>query len=109
MANEVDNAIRKFAIVKHPKYGEIFAYEVDGYGNYLMMDDANVPSLLSLPYLGYVSEKDKIYRNTRKFVWSDDNPYFYRGKAGEGIGGPHDKAHFHTCIRIGSTVTIDHI
>jgi len=89
MANEVDNAIRKFAIVKHPKYGEIFAYEVDGYGNYLMMDDANVPSLLSLPYLGYVSEKDKIYRNTRKFVWSDDNPYFYRGKAGEGIGGPH--------------------
>lgn len=89
LATEVDNAIKKYAVVKHPKYGKIFAYEVDGYGNYLMMDDANVPSLLSLPYLGYSSAKDKIYRNTRKFVWSDDNPYFYKGTAGEGIGGPH--------------------
>jgi len=62
---------------------------VDGYGNYLMMDDANVPSLLSLPYLGYGSANDPVYKNTRKFVWSSDNPYFYSGKAGEGIGGPH--------------------
>jgi meiotically up-regulated gene 157 (Mug157) protein len=89
LANEVDAAIKKHAIVKHPKYGKIYAFEVDGFGNYLMMDDANVPSLLSLPYLGYVSAKDKIYQNTRKFVWSLDNPYFYKGKAAEGIGGPH--------------------
>lgn len=89
LANEVDAAIKKHAIVKHPKYGKIYAFEVDGFGNYLMMDDANVPSLLSLPYLGYCSAKDKIYQNTRKFIWSIDNPYFYKGKVAEGIGGPH--------------------
>ncbi|OJU50080.1 MAG: metal-independent alpha-mannosidase [Bacteroidales bacterium 45-6] len=89
LATEVNNAIQKYAIVQHPKYGRIFAYEVDGFGNRLLMDDANVPSLLSLPYLGYVSKKDPVYLNTRKFVWSRDNPYFYKGTAGEGIGGPH--------------------
>jgi len=89
LANEVDAAIQKHAIVKHPKYGKILAFEVDGFGNYLMMDDANVPSLLSLPYLGYMSADNKIYKNTRKFVWSNDNPYFYKGTAAEGIGGPH--------------------
>jgi meiotically up-regulated gene 157 (Mug157) protein len=89
LANEVDNAIKKYAIVNHSKYGKILAFEVDGYGNYLMMDDANVPSLLSLPYLGYLSVNDKIYQNTRRFVWSLDNPYFYKGKVAEGIGGPH--------------------
>jgi len=89
LAAEVDGAIKKYAIVNHPKYGKIYAFEVDGYGNYLMMDDANVPSLLSLPYLGYGSANDPVYKNTRKFVWSSDNPYFYSGKAGEGIGGPH--------------------
>lgn len=89
LANEVDAAILKHGIVNHPKYGRIYAYEVDGYGNYLMMDDANVPSLLSLPYLGYTNSKNKIYQNTRRFVWSEDNPYFYKGTVGEGIGGPH--------------------
>ena len=53
------------------------------------MDDANVPSLLAMPYLGDVDINDPIYQNTRRFVWSEDNPYFFRGKAGEGIGGPH--------------------
>lgn len=89
LADEVDSAIRKYAIVKHPKYGKIYAYEVDGFGNYLMMDDANVPSLLSMPYLGYCKATDRIYQNTRRFVWSEDNPYFFHGKDGEGIGGPH--------------------
>lgn len=89
MANEVDAAIKKYAIVNNPKYGRIFAYEVDGFGNYFMMDDANVPSLLSLPYLGYCKADDPIYLSTRRFVWSQDNPYFFRGKDGEGIGGPH--------------------
>jgi hypothetical protein len=89
LANEVDAAIQKHAIVKHPKYGKILAYEVDGFGNYLMMDDANVPSLLSLPYLGYMDQNSKLYQNTRNFVWSLDNPYYYKGKSGEGIGGPH--------------------
>jgi len=89
LASEVDAAINKYAIVNHPKYGKIYAFEVDGFGNYLMMDDANVPSLLSLPYLGYLKADNVIYQNTRKFALSLDNPYFYKGKAGEGIGGPH--------------------
>ena len=82
-------AINKYAVVKHPKYGKIYAYEIDGYGNHLLMDDANVPSLLSLAYLGDVKLNDKIYQNTRRFVWSEDNPWFFSGKAGQGIGGPH--------------------
>lgn len=89
LANEVEDAIHKYAIVNHPKYGKIYAFEVDGFGNALLMDDANVPSLLALPYLGDVELDDPIYQNTRNFVWSEDNPYFFRGTAGEGIGGPH--------------------
>ena len=89
LANQVHNALMKYAIYNHPKYGKIYAYEVDGFGNQLLMDDANVPSLLAMPYLGDVSLDDPIYQNTRRFVWSDDNPYFFKGKAGEGIGGPH--------------------
>lgn len=89
LATEVHDAVYKYGIFTHPKYGRIFAFETDGYGNALFMDDANVPSLLSLPYLGAVSLHDSIYMNTRRFVLSEDNPYFFRGRAGEGIGGPH--------------------
>ena len=89
LADEVEAALRKYAVHKHPKYGKIYAFEVDGYGNQLLMDDANVPSLLAMAYLGDVSPKDKIYQNTRRFVWSLDNPYFFKGTAAEGIGGPH--------------------
>ena len=89
LADEVSEALRKYAVVDHPKYGKIYAYEVDGFGNHFLMDDANVPSLLAMAYLGDVPTDDPIYQNTRRFVWSTDNPYFFRGKAGEGIGGPH--------------------
>lgn len=89
LADEVSEALKKYAVYNHPKYGKIYAYEVDGFGNHLLMDDANVPSLLAMAYLGDVSQDDPIYQNTRRFVWSEDNPYFFRGKAGEGIGGPH--------------------
>ncbi|MGQ7868472.1 glycoside hydrolase family 125 protein [Sunxiuqinia sp. sy24] len=89
LAVEVDEAIRQYGVVEHPKYGKVYAFEVDGYGNRTFMDDANVPSLLALPYLGLVDQSDEIYQNTRKLVWSEDNPYFFRGKAAEGIGGPH--------------------
>ena len=89
LACEVEVALKKYSTINHPKYGTIYAFEVDGFGNQLMMDDANVPSLLAMPYLGDVDINDPIYQNTRKFVWSEDNPYFFRGKAGEGIGGPH--------------------
>lgn len=89
LASEVHEALMKYAVVYHPKYGKIYAYEVDGFGNKLLMDDANVPSLLGMGYLGDVPLDDPIYQNTRRFVWSHDNPWFFSGKVGEGIGGPH--------------------
>ena len=89
MADEVETALHKYAVVNHPKYGKIYAFEIDGFGSHLLMDDANVPSLLSLPYLGAVKADDPIYQNTRRFVLSTDNPFFYKGIAAEGIGGPH--------------------
>lgn len=89
LADEVEAALKKYATFNHPKYGTIYAFEVDGFGNQLFMDDANVPSLLAMPYLGDVDVNDPVYQNTRRFVWSEDNPYFFKGKAGEGIGGPH--------------------
>lgn len=89
LADEVETALKKYAVNNHPKYGKIYAFEVDGFGNQLLMDDANVPSLLAMPYLGDVDVNDPIYQNTRRFVWSEDNPYFFKGKDGEGIGGPH--------------------
>lgn len=89
LAKEVEQALEKHAIIEHPKHGSIYAFEIDGFGNYLAMDDANVPSLLSLPYLGAVDKDDPIYKNTRNFVWSKDNPFFFKGKSAEGIGGPH--------------------
>ena len=89
LAQEVETALKKYATYNHPKYGTIYAFEVDGFGNHFLMDDANVPSLLAMPYLGDVDVNDPIYQNTRNYVWSEDNPYFFKGSAGEGIGGPH--------------------
>ena len=87
LANEVEAALKQHAIV--PTFtGTIWAYEIDGYGNTVQMDDANAPGLLSLPYLD--SSPDAVlYARTRSFVWSERNPWFFRGSAGEGIGGPH--------------------
>lgn len=89
LADEVQGAVDKFAVVNHPKHGKVYAFEVDGFGSHYIMDDANVPSLLALPYLGAVSKNDPVYQNTRRLIWSLDNPYFFKGEAGEGIGGPH--------------------
>ncbi|MDR2949769.1 MAG: glycoside hydrolase family 125 protein [Prevotella sp.] len=89
LAEEVEVALKKYAIFNHSEYGRIYAFEVDGFGNQYLMDDANVPSLLAMPYLGDMDVNDPIYQNTRKYVWSKDNPYFFKGTAGEGIGGPH--------------------
>ena len=89
LASEVEAAIQKYGIVEHPQFGKIYAFEVDGFGGQNLMDDANVPSLLGLPFLGCVPLDDPIYQNTRRFVWSKANPYFFKGSAGEGIGGPH--------------------
>ncbi len=89
LANEVNAALKKYAVAIHPVHGKIYAFETDGFGNYLFMDDANVPSLLSMPYLGTVSANDPVYSNTRKFILSNSNPYFFKGKYAEGVGGPH--------------------
>jgi meiotically up-regulated gene 157 (Mug157) protein len=89
LADEVAAALRQHAVVKHPQHGDVYAYEVDGYGSHVLMDDANVPSLVALPYLGAVPTTDPLYQNTRRLLLSTDNPFYYKGKAGEGIGGPH--------------------
>jgi uncharacterized protein len=89
MAIEVRTALQQYAVVTHPVFGKVYAYEINGYGSYNLMDDANVPSLLSLPYLGAVKNTDPVYSNTRKLLLSSYNPFFFKGKAGEGIGGPH--------------------
>lgn len=89
LADEVASLLQQYAVNAHLHYGKIFAYEIDGYGNALFMDDANVPSLLSLPYLQACSVNDPVYQNTRRYLLSEDHPYFYKGSAAEGIGGPH--------------------
>ncbi len=89
LADEVAAALREYAIVDHEKFGRIFAYEVDAFGDMYCIDDGNIPSLLSLPYLGAMKNDDKIYRNTRRFVLSPGNPYFCIGKTASGLGGSH--------------------
>ncbi|HVY74365.1 MAG TPA: glycoside hydrolase family 125 protein [Puia sp.] len=89
LADEVEKALKQYATVVHPQFGKVYAYEVNGFGSYNLMDDANVPSLLSLPYLGAVSKADPVYQNTRRLLLSTENPFFFKGSAAEGIGGPH--------------------
>ncbi|CAL3963866.1 unnamed protein product [Diplocarpon coronariae] len=100
----IRQGIDRDAIVHHRDFGDIFAYEIDGYGGANLMDDANVPSLLAIPLWNYSEsafklpppphgEKAKnyaeIYANTRRFVLSDNNPYFMKGPVISAIGGPH--------------------
>ncbi len=89
LADEVEQALHKYAIVNHPQAGKVFAFEVDAFGNYYCTDDGNIPNLLSLPYLGAVPVEDPLYQNTRKMLLSAQNPYYCIGTAGSGLGGPH--------------------
>lgn len=86
---EVRAALKKHALVQHPVHGRIWAYEIDGYGGCYLMDDANAPSLLALPYFGFSCRQDPDYLRTRNFVLSEDNPYFHRHCGIEGVGSPH--------------------
>ncbi|EER42074.1 DUF1237 domain-containing protein [Histoplasma capsulatum H143] len=89
-ASIVEKGIRDHGIVSHKKFGEVYAFEVDGYGSRLLMDDANLPSLLSLPLLGFVDKDDEVYQNTRKMLLTKTgNPYYLTGTQFHGIGGPH--------------------
>jgi hypothetical protein len=89
LSGEVAQATAQHGRVNHPQLGEIWAYEVDGYGGQLLMDDANAPGLVTLAYLGVCPVNDAVYQRTRAFALSEANPYFFRGTAAEGVGGPH--------------------
>ncbi len=88
-ADEINQAISTYAVSNHLNFGEIYAYEVDGFGNKVFMDDANVPSLMSLAYLDKKRMNSEIYQRTRKFLTSDSNPYYLKGTAAEGQASPH--------------------
>jgi len=88
LADEVAVALRTHALVAHPVHGQVYAFEVDGYGGYALLDDASVPSLLALPYLGALPLNDPAYQRTRRLALSAGNPFFYQGPAGAGIGSP---------------------
>jgi meiotically up-regulated gene 157 (Mug157) protein len=90
LAGEVDRAVQQYGKTQHAGFGEIWAYEVDGYGNALMIDDADAPGLVTLSYLESCTRFDPLYRRTRRFALSDSNPYFCHGKAAAGVGSPHE-------------------
>lgn len=104
LSDEIEDGIETYGVVDHPKYGKIYAYETDGFGNYNLMDDANSPSLLAIPYLGYRPADDPVYQNTRRFIFSEDNPYYYSGTAARGVGSPHTPPryiwHIGLCMQI---------
>jgi uncharacterized protein len=89
LRDEVQTGIQTYGVVFTPNYGYVYAYEVDGLNHANLMDDANIPSLLSAPYIGYTTPNSFIYANTRKFLLSKDNPTYYVGKLARGIGSPH--------------------
>lgn len=91
LCEEVEDGIKNYGTVETEDFGRIYAFEVDGLGNALLMDDANVPSLLSMPYMGYCGKDDEIYLNTRRFILSKSNPYYFEGKCAKGVGSPHTK------------------
>ena len=89
-SERIEAGIWEHGVVTHKKYGEVFAFEVDGYGSQILMDDANLPSLLALPLLGFVDKDNKVYQNTQKMILEKaGNPYYLKGKDFKGIGGPH--------------------
>ena len=109
----IREGIREYATLEHPRFGTIYGYETDGFGNYNLMDDANVPSLLSLPYLEACGADDPIYRNTRSFVLSSSNPYYYEGALAKGIGSPHTPEgyiwHISLCVQAMTSTDDDEI
>ncbi len=108
LREEIQKGIEQYAKLDHPIHGDMYVYETDGEGRVNVMDDANVPSLLAAPYLGYLPYDDPEYLNTRSFLLSRDNPYYYEGKYANGIGSPHTPDHYiwHIALAIqGMTTT----
>ena len=89
LSEEVLTAIKEHATYDHPKHGKIYAYEIDGLGNQLIIDEPNLPNLLTLTYFESLDKNDPVYQNTRKMILSESNPYFIKGKYAEGVGSDH--------------------
>ena len=89
LKTQIQAGIERYGIIQNAQGQAVYAYEVDGLGNASIMDDGNVPNLLSLPYLGFCSEDDPIYVATRQTVLSPENPYYYSGKLASGLGSSH--------------------
>lgn len=106
---DIEGGIEKYGIINHPILGDIYAYEVDGLGNYNLMDDAGIPSLLSLPYIKYCEAENYIYQNTRKFSLSKYNPHYFEGDHAKGLGSPHtpDGYVWHIGMSIQGLTSID--
>ena len=89
LAAQIREGIARYGVVEHPQFGNMYAYETDGMGHYVLMDDSNVPSLLAMPYYGFCAPDDPLYQNTRRFILSSENPYYFEGKVLRGTGSPH--------------------
>ncbi|TCL79102.1 glycoside hydrolase family 125 protein [Curtobacterium sp. PhB128] len=83
------DGVRQHGVVPGPAGEDVYAYEVDGLGGVLRMDDANTPSLLSLPLSAPSVLDDSVWAATRDFVLSPANPYWFSGTAAAGVGSPH--------------------
>ena len=92
LKSEIEKGINEFGIIDYKDFGKVYACEVNGMGDFTFMDDANIPSLISAPYIGYLKPDDEIYLNTRKLLLSKENKFYYEGKFAKGIGSPHTKA-----------------
>ncbi len=109
LGQEIDEGIRTYCIIEHETYGKIYACETDGMGHYSLIDDANVPSLLSIPYIGYASADDEIYQNTRRFLLCKENPFYFEGRYARGIGSRHtpDNYVWHLSLVMQGLTSID--
>lgn len=109
LRREIEEGIRRYGLTQVDGYGAIYAYETDGLGSYVLMDDANVPSLLSMPYFHYCSKEDSAYLRTRRWVLSSQNPYYYEGTAARGVGSPHTPKDYiwHIALAIQGMTAVD--
>jgi meiotically up-regulated gene 157 (Mug157) protein len=89
LAAQVQTGIERYGRTWVPNKGWMYVYETDGYGRDNLMDDANIPNLTTLPYIGWCATDDPVYLNTRRFTLSSANPYYYSGKYATGLGSPH--------------------
>lgn len=91
LREQIHTSIEEHGRTRTEAFGTVYAYEADGYGMYNLMDDANVPSLLSMSYLGYPADRETM-EHTREMILSEANPYYYKGTEAAGIGSPHTPA-----------------